>query len=93
MECRFSDFRCKEVIHVCEGARLGYTNDLIFDENTGMICSIIVPGKAKLFGLLGREDDLVIPYQCIRRIGEDIILVDGSVELWRTPRKKSGFFF
>ena len=92
MVCRFSDFRCKEVIHVCEGARLGYVNDLVLEQDTGQICSIVVPGPAKFLGLFGREDDYVIPWRCIRRIGEDIILVDGPIESWRVARKKRGIF-
>ena len=29
-----------------------------------------------MLGLLGREDDYVLPWECIRRIGDDIILID-----------------
>lgn len=36
----------------------------------------MVPGKCRFFGLFGRADDYVIPWQCIRRFGEDIILVE-----------------
>ena len=32
---RFSELRSKEIIHVCEGTRLGYCNDLCID--TGKI--------------------------------------------------------
>ena len=89
---RFSELRNKEVIHVCEGARLGYTNDLSIELETGRIAAIIVPGPCKFWGLFGRECDYVIPWCCIRRIGEDIILVDGPVPEWRTMRKRKGLF-
>ena len=85
---RFSELRNKEIIHVCEGCRLGYMHDLTIELETGRIVNIIVPGPCRVLGLFGRQDDYVIPWCCIRRIGEDIILVDGPVTEWRTPRKR-----
>jgi YlmC/YmxH family sporulation protein len=89
---RFSELKNKEVIHICEGSRLGYISDLAIELESGRILSIILPGRCKFLGLFGREDDYVIPWCCIRKIGEDIILVDGSAEEWRVPRKKRSFF-
>lgn len=84
----FSCFRCKEVVNVCDGCRLGYVNDLKIDTSCGKILAIIVPGPCRFFGLFGREDDYVIPWQCIRRIGEDIILVDAVLSSVRMPRSR-----
>ncbi len=89
---RFSQLRNKEVIHVCEGCRLGYIHDLSLEVETGRVVNIIVPGPCRLFGLFGREDDYVIPWGCIRRIGDDIILVDGPAPEWRVPRKRKRLF-
>ena len=89
---RFSELRNKEIIHVCEGCRLGYMHDLTIELETGRIVNIIVPGPCRFLGLFGRQDDYVIPWCCIRRIGEDIILVDGPVTEWRTPRKRKWLF-
>ena len=88
MADRFSTFRCKEVINVSDGCRLGYVCDLQIDEQCGKILAIIVPGPCRFFGLLGREDDYVIPWSCIRRIGEDIILVDVCLGNIICPRTK-----
>ena len=74
----FSDLRYKEVIDVHSGFRLGYVCDAEFDDAEGRLISLITPGKAKFFGLLGREDDYVLPWSCIARIGGDIILVDAK---------------
>lgn len=89
---RFSALRDKEVIHVCEGARLGYPCDLGLDLDTGRVVSVIIPGPCRFLGLFGREFDYVVPWPCIRRIGEDIILVDGPVCDWKQPRKKKSLF-
>ncbi len=89
---RFTKLKCKEVINICDGCRLGYVSDVEVDCQCGRILAIIVPGPCKFFGVLGRHDDFVIPWQCIRRIGDDIILVDAAPDNLRIPRKKRDFF-
>ena len=92
MTNRFQELRDKEVIHVCEGARLGYVNDLVVDICCGRVTALIVPGPCRFLGLFGREDAYVIPWLCCKRIGDDLILVDGPLAEWRTPRKKRRLF-
>lgn len=72
---RASDFKCKEVINVVDGERLGFVFDMEIDSETGGISSIVVPGKEK-FRLFGKCEGIVIPWPCIKKIGEDTILVD-----------------
>lgn len=91
MSDRFSTLKCKEVINVCDGGRLGYVSDVEVDCKCGRICAIIVPGPCKYFGL-GRHEDYVIPWQCIRQIGDDIILIDGNLDNFRLPRPKRELF-
>lgn len=70
------DFRHKEVINIKDGKRLGHVQDVTADLKTGTITSIIVPGNAKLFNIFSSGNDIVIPWENITCIGEDIILVD-----------------
>lgn len=72
----FSELRHKEIINICDGACFGRICDLEIDVCTGMICSIIVPGPSRLFGLLRGSEELVIPFCKIHKIGDDVILVD-----------------
>ena len=88
----FSELRYKEVVDVHSGFRLGYVCDAEFDDQEGRLISLITPGRAKLFGLLGREDDYVLPWGAIARIGADIILVDAKEELIRRKRPKKSLF-
>ena len=92
MNCRFTDLRCKEVINICDGCRLGYVGDVECQLPEGQMTALIVPGPCRFLGLFGREDDYVIPWLCIKRIGDDLILVDGPLSEWRTPRKKRSLF-
>ena len=73
---RFSSLKCKEVVNICDGARLGFVTDVEVDIKNGRIVAIIVPGPCKFFGMIGRRDDFVIPWNCIRQIGDDIILIE-----------------
>lgn len=77
---RMSEFKQKEVINCRDGERLGYICDLDFDTQTGVITQIIVPGPCKIWGILGRDQEYVISYNCIKQIGTDVILVDVDAE-------------
>ena len=70
------DFKHKEVINITDGRRLGFVQDVTANLETGIITSIIVPGNAKLFNLFSSNNDIVIPWEKIKCIGEDIILVE-----------------
>lgn len=76
MDVRLGDLRYKEVINVSDGTRYGYVGDVELDMETGQVRAIVVPGRLRLLGLLGREEEQVFPWQAVRRFGEDIILVE-----------------
>lgn len=88
----FSDLRYKEVIDVHSGFRMGYVCDAEYDDSSGQITAIITPGRAKFFGIFGREDDMVMPWGSIVRVGTDIILVDNKEEFRRRKRKSRLIF-
>lgn len=68
-------FKQKEVINLNDGKRLGYVQDVEANFETGEITAIVVPGNSKMFSI-GNKGDIVIPWNKIRRIGDDIILVE-----------------
>ena len=70
------DFKHKEVINISDGKRLGFVQDVTADLESGLITSIIVPGNAKLFNIFSSNNDIVIPWQNIKCIGDDVILVE-----------------
>ena len=69
------DFKHKEVINITDGKRLGFVQDVTANLETGIITSIIVPGNTKLFNIFS-SNDIVIPWENIKCIGDDIILVE-----------------
>ena len=92
MAVRFTELRCKEVICVSDGRRLGFIEDVVVEVPEGNVVAIIVPGRCRFLGLFGRKEDFRIPWNCIRRIGPDIVLVDVKPDDCRIPRHNRGFF-
>ena len=87
METRIAELRYKEVISVADGSRFGYVGDLEVDLENGQVRALVVPGRRRLFGLLGREEDRYIPWGAVRRFGEDIILVEEEPQ-YRALRRR-----
>ena len=89
MEGRLRELKYKEIIDVADGSRFGFVGDVEVDWSEGKVRSLVVPGRLRLFGLLGREEDFVVPFEAVKRFGEDIILVDsGQVGSRRKKGKK-----
>ena len=70
------DFKQKEVINLNEGKILGFVIDVQADFITGEINSIIVTKTGKLFGNITGKNNVTIPWDKIKKIGEDVILVE-----------------
>ena len=85
MPCRLQELRKKEVINAVNGCRIGFVDDLEIDTKCAKVIALIVFGRPRLFGLFGKSDDFRIPWEKIRLIGEDAILVENSVQ--KMPKK------
>lgn len=85
---RLDDLRYREVINIYNGIYLGRISDVEIDTATAKITQLVIYGRLRLLGLLGREDDIVIPWEDVEVIGDDSILVR-----YRTPhhRPRRGF--
>ena len=70
------DFKHKEVININDGRRMGFVQDVCADLETGKITSIIVPGSNKLLNIFSNSNDIVIQWEDIKCIGDDVILVE-----------------
>lgn len=78
---RFCELKQKEVINVCDGCRLGYVSDLEFDKCNGKIIALIIPAEnGKMWNIFGGGNEYYIPWKCIKKIGDDIILIDANIE-------------
>ena len=87
MICSFSAVRNKEVVNLRTGMKIGFVDDIELDSASGKIVSLIVYGRSRAFGLMGRDSDIVIKCSNIELIGEDIILVDFEEKTISTKTK------
>jgi YlmC/YmxH family sporulation protein len=72
---KISEFQIKDVVNVSDGKKLGNIGDIEINLSTGKIEAVIVTGNGKVLGFFGREEDIVIPWKNIIKIGQDVILV------------------
>ncbi len=75
---KISDLRAREIVNIVDGRRLGLIKDIDIDLGEGRITAIILPGTSggRFLGLLGKEEEIVVPWDNIRKIGLDVILVE-----------------
>ena len=72
---RISEFQIKDVVNVADGKKLGNISDIDISIGTGKIEAIIISESSKILGLFGKDEEIVIPWRNIMKIGEDVILV------------------
>lgn len=82
-----ADFKNKQVVSMETGTVLGFIGELEIDITTGTVANIVIFGKQKLYGVLGREEDIQIPWSNIEVIGEETVLVKGPIVFKNIKRK------
>ena len=75
---RLADMGYKEIVNLSTGSRYGdfAGAELLFDETRGKIKAILVPGVRGRMAFMSSPDWISIPWESVRKIGEDIIIVE-----------------
>lgn len=76
MRITFEELSNKEVVNICDGRMLGYVENLEINMVDGKIIALIVPGPTRCFGLLRSQEEYIIPFGKIVKVGDDVILVE-----------------
>lgn len=78
MNMRFSELRSKELIDLSSGNRLGLIGDadLVIDQDSGKIVSLVMPERGGGFRLLSRARETSVPWFALKKIGTDLVIVD-----------------
>ncbi len=76
MVCKLEDLKNKSIVNIKSGTNMGFVDDIVMDTCSAKVLSLVIYGKKKLFGLLGREEDTLIPWKDINIIGDDVVLVN-----------------
>lgn len=88
MLCRIDELKNKQVVCVKDGCVLGFVSDVELDTANGTLTAIIIFGRYKLFGLFGKESDIVIPWSDIKVIGNETVLVSTEPPLYLQEKTK-----
>ncbi len=70
------DLKQREVININNGQVLGFVVDLNAEFGRGTIKSIVVAQTGKIIKSLAGKNTMEIPWDRVKVIGEDVILVD-----------------
>lgn len=73
-----ANLRNMEIIDINTGAKLGFIKDLKINCEEHKIISIILPSQTFKISLFGKNEDIEIPWDNVKKIGVDVILVDGK---------------
>ena len=78
----FSEIREKDVINIRDGRNLGKPIDLVLNEEA-CIDALVVPGSSASFlsFLKPNREGCAIDWRKVRRIGDDVILVDTELNV------------
>ncbi len=78
MICSLNNLRDKEVIDITTGERLGYIDDVEINLEKSVVIALIIYGRERFWGLLGKENDIIIPCTDIQVVGNDVLLIKRS---------------
>jgi len=71
---RLSDLQNKDIVNMSDGKRVGKIIDVVIDEAGNMLSLIIQ--RTKLFNMIPNNNESEVKWSQIKKIGEDVILID-----------------
>lgn len=86
----FSDLRSKEVVRIEDGKKLGYVEDIVFDEDFNTVVALKIPTATKMFK---KPEYISIDIKNIEKIGENVILVKAEKPKNKDNQNKSEFYY
>ncbi|MBP3328229.1 MAG: YlmC/YmxH family sporulation protein [Clostridia bacterium] len=89
MSCCIQELRNKDVICSSNGCRLGNVDDVEIDVTSGRLVCIVIFERGHMFS---KGCDIKIPWENIKVIGDDTILVDYCRPNNPAPPPKRRFF-
>ncbi|HBC97012.1 MAG TPA: YlmC/YmxH family sporulation protein [Clostridium sp.] len=72
------NLRDMEVIDINTGTKLGFIKDLKINCDEHRIISIVLPSQTTKMSLFSKNEDVEVPWEDIKKIGVDVILIDGK---------------
>lgn len=75
---RMAELAGKEIVNIFNGARLGVVgeSDISINVDSGVVESIIIPLKSNPINFWMDKQNLIIPWQAVKKIGAEVIIVE-----------------
>ena len=75
---RLNELVGKEIVNIHDGMRRGTVgeSDMLVDQESGDIISIILPNRGNAFNFWADRQKLVIPWEAEKKVGREVIVVD-----------------
>jgi len=73
---KISDLGLRDIVNLVDGAKLGPVKDVHIDLETGRVVSMVLSSGRKYFRLMSAGQDVVVPWEKIKKIGVDTVLVE-----------------
>ena len=71
---RLSELAKKDVININDGSKIGNITDILIDDK-GYVLSLVVDKSNFSFSSFTAKDEMLIDFNNIEKIGEDVIIV------------------
>lgn len=73
---KITDLNRKDIINLRDGAKLGPVKDVHVDLTEGKVQALVLDGPRRFLKLMSAGQDIVIPWDKIKKIGIDAVLVE-----------------
>ena len=73
---KLSELQKKDIISIKDGRKVGKIVDVEFDINTGYMIHFVIEKYNFMKNIFSSTDDLTIKFSQIKKLGEDVILID-----------------
>ena len=75
---KLSELQKKDIISIRDGKKIGRIIDVEFDINNGYMIHFVIEKAHYLKSIFSQSDELTIKFSQIKKMGEDVILIDIS---------------
>lgn len=75
---KLSELQRKDIINIKDGKKVGRIIDVEFDPTNGYMIKFVIEKTHFVRNLLNNSEELSIKFTQIKKLGEDVILIDIS---------------
>ena len=78
---KLSELQRKDIVNIIDGKKIGKIIDVEFEENSGYMIKFIIEKNNFIKNLFNTNDEVTIRFNQIKKMGEDVILIDISSKI------------